>query len=246
MTKQEMLSAAFVELAQTLVTEFDVVDLLNVLAERTVELLDADAVGLMLADQRGQLQVIAATSRTTHILELFELQNSEGPCFDCFHSGEQVVNIRVEEVQARWPDFSHECAEAGFQSVHALPLRLGPTVIGAMNLFCAEHLVLTPSDIAVGQALADVATIGLLQERAVRRTDVLAEQLQTALNNRVVIEQAKGALAEHLGLDVDTAFAALRAYARSARQPLTDVAAAVLGRDIDPQDLLNAVEHSRG
>lgn len=246
MTQQEVLSRTFVELTQALTTEFDVIDLLHVLADRTLELLSADAVGLMLTDQRGQLQVMAATSHASRLLELFELQNSEGPCFDSFHSGEQVVNVNIEEVMERWPSFSSECRQAGFESVHALPLRLGDQEIGAMNLFCAEHMTLTPSEVSVGQALADVATIGLLQQRSAQRADVLAEQLQTALNSRVTIEQAKGALAEHLGIDVDTAFVRLRTYAIAHSIRLNDVAESVLYGDIDPHELRERTDSGWG
>jgi GAF domain-containing protein len=233
MTREKRLARVFVELADTLVADFDVIDLLHTLAERSVELLDADAAGLILADPRGQLHVLAATTDQARVLELFELQNSEGPCLDCFSSGQPVVNVDLVEVEARWPLFREATTAAGFRSVHALPLRLRGEVIGAMNLFCRHRSALSDDDIAIGQALTDVATIGLIQERTVRLGEVLAEQLQGALNSRILLEQAKGILAERTGVDVDSAFGLMRAHARRTNQQLGVVAAAVIDGSID-------------
>lgn len=227
----------FVELADTLVDDFDVIDLLQTLAECSVEHLDADAAGLMLADHRGQLQVLASTSDEARVLELFELQSSEGPCLDCFTTGEPVVNVGLAEVGTRWPVFHGALAATGFRSVHALPMRLRGQIIGAMNLFCTRQSALSDDDIAVGQALCDVATIGLLQERMVRQGEVLAEQLQSALNTRIVIEQAKGALAERLSVSQDDAFTLMRQHARRSQQRLSDVAQGVITGSVDARDL---------
>lgn len=240
MTREQHLARVFVELADTLVAEFDVLDLLHLLAERTVDLLDADAVGIMLADQRGNLRVLAATSHQARLLELFELQNSEGPCLACFSSGEPVTNVDLGEVEARWPQFTKASTEAGFRSVHALPLRLRNETIGAMNVFCSERVTLTEDDIAVGQALADVATIGLLQERAVRQKELVAEQLQSALNSRVLIEQAKGVLSERASIDVDGAFGWIRDYSRSMRLSLSGVAGSIIDGTLDVAELMGA------
>ena len=237
MSREQLLSSVFVELADTLVTEFDALDLLHILTDRSVELLHADAAGLILGDQRGHLQVVASTSHTARLLELFELQNSEGPCLDCFTTGKPVVNLELADAKDRWPKFVAASTEAGYQSTHALPLRLRDHVIGAMNLFCVGKSTLSQDDIAVGQALADVATIGLLQERAVRQQELLAEQLQTALNSRILIEQAKGALAERAGVNVDEAFDVMRAFSRQERKPLTRVALAVIDGSITVAEL---------
>ncbi len=228
MSREQRLAAVFVELADTLVADFDVIDFLHTLTERSVELLHADAAGLILVDPQGKLQVLASTTDQARVLELFELQNSQGPCLDCFRTGRPVVNVGLAEVAARWPRFQAATTAAGFRSVHALPLRLRGQVIGAMNLFCKDRSSLTDDDVSVGQALADVATIGLLQERTVRHSEIVAEQLQAALNSRVLIEQAKGVLAERSGVDVDEAFALLRAYARSNGSQLSAVAVAVI------------------
>lgn len=224
MTRELRLARVFVELADTLVAEFDVIDFLHTLADRSVELLGAEAAGLMVADQRGNLQLIASSAESARLLEVFELQNSEGPCLDCFRTGEQLVNLDDETMQARWPSFWAETNQLGFGSAHALPMRLREEVIGAINLFGSAGASLSEQDIAVGQAMADVATIGLLQERSVRQKEVLAEQLQTALNNRVLIEQAKGVLAERAQVPIDTAFTMMRAHARAHNRTLSTVA----------------------
>lgn len=237
MSREQEISRVFVELADTLVAEYDVVDLLHTLAERCVDLLHADAAGIMLSDQRGSLQALAATSREARILELLELQNAEGPCLDCFSSGRPVVNLDPEEAASRWPQFNAATAKFGYRSAHALPLRLRDRVIGAMNLFCVEQRTLSDDDIALGQALADVATIGLLHERAVREQEVLAEQLQTTLNSRVLIEQAKGALAERANVEVDEAFVMMRSHSKQTRRRLRNVAAEVLDGSLSPDQL---------
>ncbi|HET6292607.1 MAG TPA: GAF and ANTAR domain-containing protein [Kribbella sp.] len=233
MSREQRLASVFVELADTLVADFDVIDFLHTLTERSVELLQADAAGLILVDPHGQLHVLASTTDQARVLELFELQASEGPCLDCYTTGQPVVNIDLAEVKARWPHFQTATTAAGFRSVHALPLRLRGQVIGAMNLFCRTRSNLSDDDLAVGQALSDVATIGLLQERTVRHSEVIAEQLQAALNSRILIEQAKGVLAERTGIGVDAAFAVLRAYARSSGRQLGAVAAAVIDGSLD-------------
>jgi GAF domain-containing protein len=244
MSREQRLAGVFVELADTLVADFDVIDFLHMLTERSVELLQADAAGLILVDSQGQLHVLASTTEQARVLELFELQASEGPCLDCFVTGQPVVNIDLAEVEARWPQFQAATIAAGFRSVHALPLRLRGQVIGAMNLFCRHQSSLSDDDIAVGQALSDVATIGLLQERTVRHGEIVAEQLQGALNSRILIEQAKGVLAERAGIGVDAAFAMLRAYARRNGRKLSAVAAAVIDGSLDAA-LSQSLGHSK-
>jgi GAF domain-containing protein len=237
MTREQRLAQVFVELADTLVAQFDVIDFLHTLTERCVELLGVDAAGLMLADQRGQLRVIASSAESARLVEIFELQHSEGPCMDCFHSGQQVVNVDEDGMRTRWPGFAAEAAELGFRSAHALPMRLRDEVIGAVNLFTRASRRLDADDLAVGQAMADVATIGLLQERVGRQKDVLAEQLQMALNSRVLIEQAKGVLAERSRITPGEAFVVMRSYARRQKRTLTSVAAAVVDHTLQAAEL---------
>jgi len=221
----ELLSETFVELTDTMVAGFDVIDFLHVLTDRSVQLLDVSAAGLLLADPRGELRVVAASSETARLLELFQLQNDQGPCLDCYRTGQPVQAADLAAAR-RWPRFAPAARQAGFAAVQALPMRLREQVIGALNLFRAEPGALAPAGIRVGQALADVATISLLHERGMRHSDILNEQLQTALNSRVIIEQAKGKLAERLGVDMDQAFTLLRNRARASNRRLSDLARA--------------------
>jgi transcriptional regulator with GAF, ATPase, and Fis domain len=221
------LADVFVEMADTLVDDFDVIDFMHVLTERCVQLLDVSAAGLLLTDGHDKLQVVAASSERTRLLELFQLQTDQGPCVDCFRTG-QPVSVADLPSAGRWPRFTAAAAAVGFAAVHALPMRLRTEIIGALNLFDASPGALDEGKLRIGQALADVASIGLLQQRAIRRRDVLTEQLQTALNSRVLIEQAKGVLAERLHLDVDEAFTVLRNGARQSNRRLSDLAQAVI------------------
>jgi GAF domain-containing protein len=226
MPREAMLARALVELADTLVA--DLVDVLTLLADHCVELLDVGAAGLMLVAPDGDLRVMASSSEAMRVLELFELQSHEGPCLDCYRTGEAVVNQDLATVDSRWPRFAPEALAAGFQSVHALPMRLRGTVIGALNLFHAEPGEMQQADVDAAQALADVATISILQHRATLETKVVNEQLNLALNSRVLIEQAKGMVAERQALTMQEAFAALRNYARNHNLRLTDVARDVI------------------
>jgi GAF domain-containing protein len=236
MSKQSVLVRTLVEMADTLVADFDVVDLLTLLADRCVEVLDVDAAGLMLVAPEGDLRVMASSSEAMRVLELFELQSQEGPCLDCYRTGQPVVN-QVLTVASSWPKFSVEALAAGFHSVHAFPMRLRGTVIGALNLFHVEPGEMAQVDVEAAQALADVATIAILQHRAAREAQVLNEQLRGALNSRVVIEQAKGMVAEHEGLNMDEAFSLLRNHARNRNLRLADVARDVISGTLTASEL---------
>jgi GAF domain-containing protein len=240
--REVLLGRKFVTLADSLVTGFDVVELLDDLVSSGVDLLDLAAAGLMLTDQQGKLQVMAASSMPTHMLELFELQNAEGPCLDCFRTGQAVASEDLTDQQARWPRFAAEVRELGFGPVYALPMRLRDRTIGAFNLFRRPSAPLTDVDLELGQALADVATIAILQHRTIRESEQLAEQLQAALNSRIVIEQAKGALAERAQVDVDVAFTMLRRFARQNQMALSEVAGAVASGSLAPSAVVSAVE----
>jgi transcriptional regulator with GAF, ATPase, and Fis domain len=236
----QLLSEAFVELTDTMVADFDVIDFLHVLTDRSVQLLDVSAAGLLLADPRGELRVVAASSEAARLLELFQLQNDQGPCLDCFRTGQPVAAADLAAAAQRWPRFVPAARQGGFAAVQALPMRLREQVIGALNLFRAGPGAFPPADVRVGQALADVATISLLHERSMRYSDALNEQLQTALNSRVIIEQAKGKLAERLGLDMDQAFRLLRDSARVRNLRLSGLAQAF----IDGSETLTALTAS--
>jgi hypothetical protein len=231
---EQRVAEVFVELADTLVADFDVVDFLHVLTERCVELLGVAASGLMLADERGRLRLVAGTSRATRDLELFELEVDQGPCVETFASGESLLDVEIAASMDRWPSFAPAAAAAGVVYTSALPMRLRGRVIGALNLFC-DTAVGAPS-LALGQAMADIATISLIHERAMHEKTVLSEQLQGALQSRVVIEQAKGVLAERSGMDVAEAFTRLRDHARRHGVPLTRVATAVVTGELHLED----------
>lgn len=237
MPRETILAKTFVELADSLVADFDVIDLLTMLADRCVELFDVTEAGIMLAGADGDLRVIASSSNAMRVLELFELQAQEGPCLDCFRTNEPVLNQDLDAINGRWPQFAVEAIAAGFHSVHALPLRLRDTTIGALNLFRLDRGTMGQADIDAAQALADAATITILQHRAVIETNVVNDQLQQALNSRVLIEQAKGILGERSGLDMDQAFASLRSYARAHNQRLADVAAELIDGTLDVSTL---------
>ncbi len=232
-TRETKLSAAFVKLADTLVTDFDVVDLLHWLVEKCTEILDTQAGGIMLADPTGQLQLVASTSEEAELVEIFQLAAGAGPCLDCFRTGTPVTVGDLEADGGRWPTFSTEALKLGFRSVHATPLRLRGQFVGTMNLFSHHTGALIAEDIAVAQALADVATIGLLQERHLRNANLVAEQLQRALDSRILIEQAKGVLATTMSTTMNDAFTTMRTYARDRNLPLRQVADDIIGRRID-------------
>lgn len=224
MTAIERLADVFVEVADTLVADFDLIEFLHSVAGHAAELTGGTTVGLVLADEQSNLHHMGASDESARLLELVQLQDSEGPCLDCFNSGQAVVNADLAAASDRWPSFAPQAVAAGFLSVHAFPMRLRDRVIGAVNVFGRQPTKLAEQEARVIQALADVATIALIQEQAIARAEVLNEQLQAALNSRIVIEQAKGAIAGTLGINVDDAFDALRRSARRARVPLTEFA----------------------
>jgi GAF domain-containing protein len=234
MAREALVAHTFVELADSLTDDFDVVDLLTLLTDRCVNVLDVAAAGLMLAAPSGELRVLASSSEVIRLVELFELQTEEGPCLDCYRTGEPVSQPDLRGAHGRWPRFAPVAGDAGFRSVHALPMRLRDTVIGALNLFRTTSDVLEEADLVVGRAMADVATIAILHHRAVTEAQVLTEQLNLALNSRIVIEQAKGMLAERATIGVDEAFEGLRAYARRHGIRLVTVAESVIDGSLSP------------
>ncbi|WP_181779305.1 GAF and ANTAR domain-containing protein [Pseudonocardia pini] len=232
--RERQVGRAFVELADTLVDDYDTLDLLDRLVTHCVHLLAADAAAIMLADAGGELRTVASSSEDAEFIELLQLQAGDGPCMQCFRYAAPVSAPDITTTD-RWPAFTEAATSRSlFRSVHALPLRLRGDAIGALNLMHHRPGPLPAQDLALGQALADVATIGILAERSIRRSEVLAEQLQTALNNRVVIEQAKGILAQQAGLTIAEAFDRLRDYSRRNNLRLADVARAVTAGQVEP------------
>ena len=228
MADQQRLIATLVSLADTLVDEYDVIDFMQTLAERSVELVGVSAAGIMLADGAGRLHHVACSSEQMRLVELLELQLEEGPCFDAFRQRAAVRSDTSEEACTRWPRFGPRAREGGFAAVSAVPLRLRGDSVGALNLFSVSNGALADDDLAVVQAMADIATIGVLQARLINDQNVLSSQLETALESRVVIEQAKGVVAERNRVDVDEAFALIRRIARDSNRLLVDTAKGIV------------------
>lgn len=232
-SRDQRIAEAFVAVAHTLTEGFDVIELLHTLVSECVGLLDVDAGGLLLADPSGDLQLVASTSEQAQLVEVMQLSAGAGPCVDCFRSGVAVTVADIAEQHDRWPVFTDAALREGFTAMFATPLRLRGQTLGAMNLFSRKLGGPSSQDAILAQALADIATIGILNERSLRESHLLADQLQFALESRVIIEQAKGVLAVVATLDMDHAFIALRDYARSHRMTLRDVAQQVVERKLD-------------
>jgi GAF domain-containing protein len=228
MPRQEDLLAAFIEFADTFVDDYDVVEFLHRLATRCVELVDASEAGIMLADTDGTLRYVASSSERMRLVELYELQQDQGPCLDAYRGGTPVLCGTMLDANMRWPRFAPQFRDAGFASVSALPMRLRTDVIGVLNLFSSTPGPLGPEDQMVAQALADIATIAILQERTLRDAHIVTSQLEAALESRVVIEQAKGIVAERAHVNIDAAFALLRGFARGHNRLLSQTAREII------------------
>lgn len=222
--EQSEVVGALLGLADTLVANFDVYDMLQRLVDECTRLLDVPAAGLLLAGKDGGLQVAAASSGKIRVLELIQLQVDRGPCLEAYSLGERVVAANPAQLRLRWHEFAEDVVAAGFCSVAAVPLRLRGNTLGVMGMFSHREHVPVEADVDVAQALADMATIALLQQRAVEDSHTLADQLQSALDSRVLIEQAKGVVASQLAIDVGDAFVAIREHARTNQLPLRQVA----------------------
>lgn len=241
MPNETLLVSTLVELADNLVDDFDVVELLSLLAHRCVDVLDVSAAGVMLVAPEGDLRVVASSSEAMRFVEVFEIQNEEGPCLDCFRTAGAITVADLTVLNGRWPRFAPVAMDAGFRSVQALPMRLRGSTIGALNLFGSEVGAMAGDDTVAGQALADVATIAILQQRVVSESRVLNDQLNHALTSRVVIEQAKGVLAERAKLSMEAAFEAMRGYARNHNLRLANVARSIIDRTLPLSELDSSV-----
>jgi transcriptional regulator with GAF, ATPase, and Fis domain len=227
--RDQAFAEAFVVLADTMVADYDVVDLMHRLCGFCAELLPVAAAGLVLTDQHGDPRLLASSNEQARVVELFQLDNDhQGPCLEAYRTGQPVVVADLDRYRDRWPGFVAEVRRQGFHGVYALPMRLRENIIGVLSLFDTTATSLSDRDRRLAQALANVATIGILQQRAVNRGETLIEQLQGALNSRLIIEQAKGVLSERGDLDIDEAFTLLRDYARAHRQRLSELARAVV------------------
>ena len=234
MTREADVVRSLVEMADTLVDDYDVVNMLTGLADRCVHLLGVSAAGVMLASPSGSLGLVASSSEAMRLLELFELQAQEGPCLDAFRTGAPVRHENLQAGAGRWPLFSATALRAGFASALALPLRLREVTLGALNLLSATRVPMAEADLIVARAFADLAALSIAQHRASTEAHRLNEQLSAALTSRVVIEQAKGVISERAGVDLAEAFARLRTYARNHNLRLTGVAQAATEGTLDP------------
>jgi GAF domain-containing protein len=237
MTRETVLARTMVELADTLVDDFDVVELLTTLADRCVEVLDVDAAGIMLAGPDGELHLMASSSETMRLVELFELQSRQGPCQDCFRTGRPVVNRDLTGADPRWPRFAAVAVSEGFRAADAIPMRLRSNIIGALNLFRSSPGSLNDDDVAAAQALADIATIAIVQHQTVVDVQLLNQQLTEALTSRIIIEQSKGMIGERRHMSMDEAFTLLRHHARSNNLRLADLARSIVDGRLDPSTI---------
>jgi GAF domain-containing protein len=234
MSREAVLARTMVELADSLVDDFDIIELLTTLSDRCVAVLDIAAAGIMLATPDGKLQAMTSSNEAMRVVELFELQSDEGPCLDCFHSGQPVVNQDLTNAGDRWARFAPVAVSAGFRAADAIPMRLRGQIIGALNLFRTQLGSMSDDDVVVAQALADIATIAILQNRTADESRELNAQLETALSSRIVIEQAKGMVAERQRIRVDEAFDRLRRHARNHNLRLADVARDIVDGVVEP------------
>jgi transcriptional regulator with GAF, ATPase, and Fis domain len=235
--RELLVTDAFVSLADSLVGPFDVVELLNGLTEVCARLLDVASAGLLLADRSGVLHVVAASSERTRSLELFQLQRDEGPCLQCYRTGVMVCVPDLQGDSDRWPQFVPAALNLGFVSVHAVPMRLNDQILGTLGLFGVAVGSLNDEDLSLAQALAHVASVALVTGNATADQDRLTQQLQIALDSRVLIEQAKGAIAQFSMVSMDEAFALLRDYARDHNEKLTEIARSVVARTLSIREI---------
>jgi hypothetical protein len=236
-TRERQIVMTFVELADTLVEDFDLVEFLASLTERVVALEIASEVGILLVDETGDLQFLAASHERTQMLELFQVQTEEGPCQDCFATAVPVSVTDLADAHDRWPQFAPKALASGFRSVQAVPLRLRGITLGAMNLFLTEPGGISADSLTVVQAMADVATIGLLQQRELHRAHTVEAQLQHALQSRIGIEQAKGIVSEQAQITPDAAFKLMRRYSRDNNRKLAEVAGAIVEGTVNATSL---------
>ncbi|SEM62199.1 GAF and ANTAR domain-containing protein [Streptacidiphilus jiangxiensis] len=245
MAREQEITKVFVEVADSLIDDFDLIDFLQQLSERCVELLDVAACGVLLADEHDVLQVLAASDEDTRLLELFALQHDQGPCVDCYRSGLPRTSINLEDPNAQqaWPQFAPAARQSGFVSTNAIPMRLRRKVIGALGLFQTSGRPLSDADATLAQALADVATIAILQQRTLAHSETERSQLQYALTSRIVLEQVKGILAERWQVTTDEAFVAFRAYARAHHHQLSHLARLIADGAFDTEQIPRPPQH---
>lgn len=237
MARDQLLATTFVELADTLGDDFRALDFLQNLAERSAEIFDASAAAIVLADQRGDLQQVASTSHASRVLGVISLSLSRGPAQESVFTGEPIVNVPEARAAARWPRFVTAAADIGFHSVQVFPLRYRNEVLGALSLLFAEPTRISGADAHIAAALTRVATIALMQERTPRQKELLAERMQSALGEQVLLEQAKGVVAQLADVTVESAFTLMLTYSRTESRALSEVARSVLDGSLEAKTL---------
>jgi GAF domain-containing protein len=227
-------------LADTLIDDFDLVELLDRLMAACLSLLEVRAAGILLVNSDQTLEVAASSNADSRLIEVFQLESNAGPCVDVVRTGRALSITDAEEIDRRWPEFGRAVRSVGYSAVYALPMRFDKETIGALNLFDADKPPLSDHDRGLAQALADVASIGVLQQRSLTRALTLAEQLRLALDTRIAVEQAKGLVAEYAGVDMGVAFEAIRRFSRHHRLKLAVVAESLVARELDPGRIIPA------
>ncbi|MER0429743.1 GAF and ANTAR domain-containing protein [Streptomyces microflavus] len=239
MSREQQLTDVFLNTADSLVSDFDILDFLQQFTVHCTALLDVATAGVLLGDERGRLQLLAASDENTRMLEVFAARHEQSPCVECYRSGQPVPHIDLTEPDAlrRWPEFTKAARERGFAAVHAFPLRLRGDVVGALGLFRTTPDPLGQQDVLLAQAMADMATIAVLQQRTLAQSETERSQLQYALTSRVIVEQAKGVLAERWQVNMDDAFTAMRSYARNHQLRLTEIAKEIAEGTLDTDQI---------
>jgi GAF domain-containing protein len=235
-SREHLLLRTLVELADTLVADYDAIDFLSTLCERAAEAVGATAVGVLVVHEGDDLDVVAASSQDMRALEVFEVRNGEGPCMDAYRTGAPVTAIDLDDDE-RWPTFRARATGLGYRSVLGQPLRLRDVTIGALNAYRGDPGPFSDADVEVLRGLADMATIGIMHERTMRSADEQISDLRRSLTDRAVVEQAKGLIAERLSITPDDGFDRLRRHARSRNQRVRAAAQRILRGDLDPTEL---------
>jgi GAF domain-containing protein len=214
--------------------ELDLIDVLDQLLMACLSILGVDAAAVLIDDQNGHLIPVASSSEEARLLELFQVHMNQGPCLDAIRGGTTVFSHDLQDERERWPAFCDAALEIGYHSVVAVPMRLNGTTIGGLNIFSNQAGQQSDERRRLGTALGHLAALAISHQQSARRSAALAEQLQHALSSRVVIEQAKGVLAERLDLTMEAAFDRIRRYARDHNQKLGEVCAGVISGEITP------------
>ncbi|MGW7412317.1 GAF and ANTAR domain-containing protein [Streptomyces sp. NPDC054863] len=240
-SREQHIAKAFVSLADSFAEDVDPTVLLDRLAAHCVALTSTDAAGIMMIDARGSLRTMAVSDSRAALLELFQMQSGQGPCIDAWHEQHRLDVPDLATQESRWPDFVPLARELGFRGAYALPMKVNGQGVGALNLLREDPGTLTDTELALAQALADVACVAVVRWQAdpARPHDVLT-QVQAAVSVKATIETAKGLLAAAGGIGVQEADAALHRYSRLHGMSPSDAAQQLVRRTLDPCEVMAA------